>query len=274
MTVEQSFSSGQFSALPRAFDVVVEAPDEATELGWCTVVGDGGERRAEDGAVRAAVAQGDAVPEGGDPYEETFVRLDDPRPSNVVKHKITVMYGPPMVRPDLALISFQGGGGDRSSSAQIWPKRLVYLEDNFDFGRALRSQCALAGLDETLEKRTVAMAACFPEAPRAQAGLWAAMSAPRAEWRAFSVAWVRKMLAAMSPRAVLIFGMKAKRAMEMQGEWRDEQRDTRNWRAFGRAEVEVCPAIYCQHLSPGWKREHVQLSLREAACRIRGHQRA
>ena len=176
-----------------------------------------------------------------------------------------------MVRPDLALISFQGGGGDRSPSAQSWPERLVYLDDDFDFGRALRSQFAAADLAETLEKRTVALAACFPEAPNTEANQWMSTSCARADWRVFSVAWVRRMLAAMSPQAILVFGVKASRAMEMEGEWRDEQRDARNWRAFGRAEVEGCPAIYCQHLSQGWKREHVQLSLREAACLIRGY---
>ena len=46
---------------------MVEAPDEAAELRGRPVVGDGGEHRAEDATVRAAVAQGDAVPERRDP---------------------------------------------------------------------------------------------------------------------------------------------------------------------------------------------------------------
>ena len=201
-------------------------------------------------------------------YDETFERLDDRRLSEVVRDKVTVMYGPPMVRPDLALVSFQGGGGDRTTTARSWPERLVYLDDDFVFGRTLRRQCAEAGLGETLEKRTVAMAACFPEAPRSQAGLWMVKSGARAEWRVFSVAWVKRMLAAMLPRAVLVFGTKASRAMEMEGEWRNERRDSRGWRTFGYAEIEGCPAIYCQHLSQGWKRDHVQTSLREARCLI------
>ena len=202
-------------------------------------------------------------------YDETFERLDDPQLREVVRDKVTVMYGPPMVRPDLALVSFQGGGGDRMETARSWPERLLYLDDEFVFGRTLRSQCKLAGLGEVLEKRTVAMAACFPEAPIAKARRWMAKSGARAEWRAFSVAWVRKMLAAMSPRAVVVFGTKASQAMELDGEWREEHRDTRGWRTFGRADVEGCPAVYCQHLSQGWTGEHVQLSLREAARLIR-----
>lgn len=207
-------------------------------------------------------------------YGETFERLDDPRLREVVRDKVTVMYGPPMVRPDLALVSFQGGAGDRTRSARSWPDRLVYLDDDFYFGRTLRRQCSLAGLDETLEERTVAMPACFPEAPRAEAGLWIAKSGARAEWRAFSVAWVTRMLAAMSPRAVLVLGMNASRAMGMEGVWRDQRHDARNWRAFGRAEVSGCPAIYCQHLSQGWKREHVQTSLRAACHLIQRHDTA
>ncbi|MDE0364793.1 MAG: hypothetical protein OXP09_04395 [Gammaproteobacteria bacterium] len=204
-------------------------------------------------------------------YDETFERINEPRLGEVVRDKVTVMYGPPMVRPDLAIVSFQGGGGDRTQSARSWPERLLYLDDDFIFGRTLRRQCAEAGLGATLEKRTVAMAACFPEAPSNQAGLWMAKSGARAEWRAFSVSWVRRMLAAMSPRSVVVFGTKASRAMEMEGDWRDEQRDARSWRTFGRAELEGCPAIYCQHLSQGWKRDHVQMSLREAGCLIKRH---
>ena len=202
-------------------------------------------------------------------YDETFERLDDPRLRQVVRDKVTVMYGPPMVRPQLALVSFQGGGGARTETARSWPERLLYLDDAFDFGKTLRRECKTVGLSEVLEKRTVAMAACFPEAPRAEAGRWMVKSGARAEWRAFSVAWVRKMLAAMQPRAVVVFGMKASQAMGLEGHWGGEQRGARGWRAFGRSEVEGCPAVYCQHLSQGWEREHVQMSLRSAHRLIR-----
>ncbi len=202
-------------------------------------------------------------------YAETFQRLEDPRLKAVVKHKLTVMYGPPMVRPDLGLISFQGGGGDRSPSMRCWPDRLLYLDDDFSFGRALRSQFTAAGLFDTLEARTVALAACFPEAPTGESNRWMRKTGPMAEWREFSVAWVGRMIAVMRPRAVLVFGTKASRAMGMEGQWCDEERDSRGWQTFGRAEIESCPAFYCQHLSQGWKRENVQFSLREAGRLIR-----
>ena len=73
-------------------------------------------------------------------YSETFKRIEDPVLGRVAKGKVTLLYGPPMVRPDVALVSFQGGGGDRSPSRRTWPKRLLYLDDAFAFGRALCKQ--------------------------------------------------------------------------------------------------------------------------------------
>ncbi|MYG12318.1 MAG: hypothetical protein F4171_05920 [Gammaproteobacteria bacterium] len=203
-------------------------------------------------------------------YSETFKLLEEPELKEVAKHRVTAMYGPPMVRPDLALVSFQGGAGDDSPSGKRWPKKLLYLDDDFRFGEALRSQFALAEMSETLERRTVAMAACFPEAPQSEANSWMRKTGPKAEWREFSVAWVRQMVAAMRPQVVLVFGKKASEAMGLEGEWRDEERDSsRGWRGFGRTEIEGCPALYCQHLSQGWDGDYVQLSLREAGRLIR-----
>lgn len=202
-------------------------------------------------------------------YCEIFQRLEDPRMREVVNHKVTAMYGPPMVRPDVALVSFQGGGGDDSPSRRTWPGRLLYLDDHFAFGRTLRRQFDDAGLDEVLRERTVAMAACFPEARTSESGRWTSKSGPRAEWREFSSAWVRRMLAAMRPRAVLVFGTKASLALGLEERWRNVEQDSRGWRAFGRATIEDCPAVYCQHLSQGWMRRWVQMSLREVACLVR-----
>ena len=185
-------------------------------------------------------------------YEEVFRRLEDPVLGEVVKDKVTVMFGPPMVRPDVAIVSFQGGAGDHSPSPRKWPPRLVYLDDKFRFGRVLRYQFREAGLYETLEQRTVAMAACFPEAPSSESRLWARQAGPRAQWREFSSCWVRRMLRAMRPRAVLVLGKLASTALNLEGGWRDERRrESDGHRVFGRAEIEDCPAIYCHHLSQG-----------------------
>ena len=185
-------------------------------------------------------------------YEEVFQRLEDPVLREVVRDRITVMFGPPMVRPDVAIVSFQGGAGDRSPSMRTWPPRLAYLDDEFNFGKVLRHQFRKAGLYETLEHRTVAMAACFPEAPSGEAALWARQTGPRAQWREFSSHWVRRMLRAMRPRVVLVLGKNASMSVDLEGRWRDEKRrDSDRHRVFGRAEIEGCPAIYCHHPSQG-----------------------
>ena len=114
-------------------------------------------------------------------YDETFDRSEDPDLEGVAKDRVTVLFGPPMLRPDVALVSFQGGAGDKTPSPRTWTERLVYLDDKFKFGQALRAQFQAAGLRETLETRTVAMAACFPEAPVSEAGRWCAKQGPNGE---------------------------------------------------------------------------------------------
>ena len=197
-------------------------------------------------------------------YEETFDLMKDPRLGKVARGKVTLLYGPPMVRPDIALVSFQGGAADRSPSRRSWPERLLYLDDAFDFGKVLRDQFATAGLFETLEERTVAMAACFPEAPAGEAGLWSVRGGPRAEWREFSSTWVRRMLAVMEPRAVLVIGKKASDSLGLSAFWRDAiYRNSDRHMVFGRAEIAGCPSVFCHHLSQGWDRPGVQRCLDE-----------
>ncbi len=198
-------------------------------------------------------------------YEEIGVRLQDPALKKVVGcRNITALYGPPMVRPDVALVSFQGGGGDRSPLRLEWPDRLLYLDDEFKFGRELRRAFKEAGLYDTLEHRTVAMAACFPEAPTSEAGKWSAKGGPRADWREFSSCWVRRMLRAMQPCAVLVFGGRANEALGLADRWRDaEHRHTDEHLVYERTEIEDIPAVYCRHLSQGAARGEVQRCLLE-----------
>ena len=195
-------------------------------------------------------------------YRETMERREDPRWKQVAQ-KVTLLYGPPMMRPDLFLVSFQGGAEDRSPSRETWPGQLVYLSDSYNFGSALRQNFGAAALSETLAKRTVAMATCFPEATRAEAGKWMVKQGPRAEWRMFSSEWVKRMIAAMRPRAVLLFGDKASRALGLRDQWRDVQLRPRRGMVYARGEVEGFPAVYCHHLSQGWAKEEVQTCLAE-----------
>ena len=194
-------------------------------------------------------------------YSETMERLECPRWSEVAR-KVTALYGPPMFRPDVFLVTFQGGGEDCSPSRRTWPERLVYLDDCYRFGGALRKNFHMAGLSETLAKRTVAMAACFPEATAAESNKWMVKHGPRAEWRRFSSEWVKRSIGAMRPRAVLVFGDKASRSLGL-NQWRDVQTRPGRGMVFGRSEVEGCAAVYCHHLSQGWAREEVQECLAE-----------
>ena len=195
-------------------------------------------------------------------YREVFNRLEGS--AGEAPRKITVLYGPPLVRPDVFVVSFQGGGQDTSPSPRTWPKRLLYLDDPYRFGERLREHFCNAGLFETLEKRTVAMAACFPEARWFEAGRWAVKSGAKAEWREFSSNWVRRMLHAMRPRVVLVFGIKASDALGLKKAWRDvKRRGSDRHPVYGRAELEGFPAVYCHHLSRGASDSWVQKCLAE-----------
>ena len=191
-------------------------------------------------------------------YDEAFNRLDE------VASKITVLYGPPLVRPDVFLVSFQGGLEDSSPSCRTWPKRLLYLDDTYRFGTRLCKEFRDADLFETLEKRTVAMAACFPEAPSSNAGSWMVKHGSKARWRAFSTGWVKRMIGATRPRVVLVFGGKASEALGLKDEWHNvEWRCSDSHLVYGRAKIEGFPAVYCHHLSQGASADGVQKCLAE-----------
>ena len=210
-------------------------------------------------------------------YRETMERLDDPRWAEVAQ-KVTLLYGPPMVRPDVFLVSFQGGGEDQSPSRRTWPERLVYIDDHYKFGSALRRNFREAGLhvpqlershraggrlSETLAKRTVAMAACFPEATSAEANKWMCKRGARAEWRTFSSDWVKRLIGVMRPRTVLLFGDKASRSLGLHHQWRDVQSRPKRGMVYARGEIDGFPAVYCHHLSQGWAKAEVQECLAE-----------
>ena len=171
-------------------------------------------------------------------YEEAFSRLGERRAGEA---KITALIGPPLARPDVFLVSYQGGGEDRSRSCPTWPERLIYLDDDYRYGRRLRREFCRAGLFETLEKRTVAMAACFPEAGESEAD--------QVEWRAFSTKWVKRMLRATRPRVVLVFGSKASDALGLEDKWCHVKRGPgRRGKVYGRTKIECSPAVYCHDL--------------------------
>ena len=201
-------------------------------------------------------------------YEEAFSRLKERRAREVAS-KITVLYGPPLVRPDVFLVSFQGGGEDSSQSCPTWPKRLLYLDDHYPFGTRLRKEFYDAGLCETLKKRTVAVAACFPEAKADEQRSWTYKRGPKADWRVFSAKWVKQMLRATRPRVVLVIGSNASKALGLEDVWRDDEWRRHSGRVYGHAEVEGFSAVYC-HGFQGASNADVQKCLDEVKRLIAG----
>ena len=151
--------------------------------------------------------------------------------------KITPLFGPLRVRPDVFLVSFQGAGEAPRRSLEE-PKCLLYLDDGYSFGSRLCNEFRHADLFETLEERTVAMAAYFLEK--------GASKADQAEWQALSRKWVRRMLRATRPRVVLVIGLDASKALELEGKWCAVKTAGRKGRVYGRAKIGCSHAVYCR----------------------------
>ena len=203
-------------------------------------------------------------------YDEAHARCELPAMGEVV-NRMTILYGPLRIHPDLALVSFQGGAEDPQPSPKTWPERLQYLDNPYKFGRVLQRYFEQAGLSGTLESNTVALAAVFPEAPTRDARKWMAKTGPRAEWRRFSSHWVRRLLQAMQPRVVLVFGKYASESLGIDDDWRDEVCAEHRGRVFGRGHVFGSPAVYCHHLSQAYKADEVAYCLNEVKSIILGN---
>ena len=160
--------------------------------------------------------------------------------------KITVLFGPPLVRPDVFLVSSQGADQAPPPSRTCWPKSLLYLDDGYDFGRWLCNRFRCADLSETLKKRTVAMAACFPEAKADEQDSWIVKRGPKAEWLEFSTKWVKRMIRKTRPRVVLVIGSNASKALGLKNKWCPvELRPSDRHMVYGYAKVEGSHAVYC-----------------------------
>ena len=96
-------------------------------------------------------------------YDEARA-LRDQHDMGEVVGRMTILYGPPLLRPDLALISFQGGAEDPSPSLRTWPPRLLYLDDPYRFGRKLRRHFSEAGLSRVLESSAAGRGRVFARA--------------------------------------------------------------------------------------------------------------
>ncbi len=182
-------------------------------------------------------------------YSATHKLLKDQELGSVVRHGLLISYGPPIPEPDLLLLTFQGGGGCPVVQ-KTWPHRLLYLDDDFTFGRALRRLCHATGLSASLESSAMAFPAVFPQAPTSEAGRWTKKTGPHSEWRRHSVDWVERLVDAIRPKVVIVFGSRASEVFDIRWE-KTEHIHSQRHQTFGLATFRGSPAVYCHHLSQG-----------------------
>lgn len=210
-------------------------------------------------------------------YEATKSILREPEMCSVATGGVTILYGPPIFRPDLFLISFQGGGA-APLIYETWPERLLYLEDEFKsghgfkFGKNLCRYAKDAGLDQILAMSTMAIPVVFCGEKVGNAGKWMARSGPRAHWRDFSVSWVERIIDAARPKAIIVFGDKTSKTLGLSGEWSNcEYNHGQGFMTQGLTEYRNIPTVYCGHLSQGFVGAEVVRSFdsaRKIICKL------
>ena len=183
-------------------------------------------------------------------YSATHKMLKDPELGSVAKDGLLISYGPPIPEPDILLLSFQGGGACPVFQ-KCWPSRLLYLDDDYDFGKALRSLCYDAELSASLESSAMAFPAVFPQAPSSEARRWMNKKGPHSVWRRHSVDWVTRLVDAIQPKVVMVFGKYASDAFGIRWE-NKECGPGRRGQIFGLSTFRGAPAVYCHHLSWGY----------------------
>ena len=119
-----------------------------------------------------------------------------------IEHGLNILYGPPILRPVVMVVSMQGGGADGIRQRE-WPSRLHYLDPQYPFGKRLKSDFEYARLRHVLETQTVATNVVFPQWPRFAE--WERQ--PTAEaWRRRSRKWLDELVTAMAPTVILTYG--------------------------------------------------------------------
>ena len=195
-------------------------------------------------------------------YSATHDLLKDPELGSVVRHGLLLSYGPPISEPDLLLLTFQGGG-ECPVMQDCWPSSLLYRDDPYKFGKTLRRFCREAGLSTSLESSTMAFPAVFPQAPANEAGMWERKTGPHSVWRRHSTNWVNRLLDTISPKVVIVFGMRTSRAFDIRWE-KQRYANKQGSLTFGVSTFRGAPAVFCQHLSQGWSLSEVRRSFEHA----------
>ena len=183
-------------------------------------------------------------------YSETHKMLKHPDLGSVVKDGLLISYGPPIPEPDLLLLSFQGGGADQVVQ-KTWPNKLLYVDSPYRFGKALRGVCRDTGLFSSLQTSAMAFPAVFPQAQSKDANRWENGSGSFSVWRNHSADWVERLVEAVNPRVVIVFGDRASRVFDIRWE-NTEHNHSQGHQTFGESTFKGAPAIFCHHLSQGY----------------------
>ena len=120
-----------------------------------------------------------------------------------VQHGMNVLYGPPILKPKVMIVSIQGGAADGKPPQKTWPSRFVYLDRKHPFGSKLSRDFETAGLVDVLSKSAVATNIAFPQAR--EFGQWRRSSAAQA-WLEKSTDWVNELLRLMEPAVIITYG--------------------------------------------------------------------
>ena len=132
---------------------------------------------------------------------------------------ISVLYGAPPATIDLAMVSFQNHDCERPLFDPVgrpWPERLVHADERLDpfaYGAQMRRVFAAHGLTDTLFERTLAVNAVYPDAPADESDLWLHGEGGHGAWRRFSTSWTALLIEQIQPKAVLLLGPAATRAI-------------------------------------------------------------
>lgn len=159
-----------------------------------------------------------------------------------IEYGLNVLYGPPISKPTVMVVSIQGGGKDRCRQ-RTWPERLQYLDSAYGFGQRLEGDFIRAGLAEVLNAATVATNIVFPQWPADRGGFEGWKRQPSAAaWLARSREWLSVLVDAMAPRVILTYGKPA--FEELTGR-------PKNKGTLAIGHYRTFPVIGCGHLSQG-----------------------
>ena len=120
-----------------------------------------------------------------------------------VQYGMNVLYGPPILKPKVMIVSIQGGAADGRAPQTKWPTDFVYLTKEHPFGKRLVGDFESAGLGDILSDSVVATNIAFPQAP--DFGKWRGSLIAQA-WLKKSTSWVKELIRLMQPEVILTYG--------------------------------------------------------------------